>query len=189
MMRPCSDHPEGATDCGAAFRSSDARLQRLGAVERLIGVGSARGRTRSWSVGKDVEVVAFDWRLADTFDRPHTDGVDRVFALRTGHGDAAGDFGSATSGESRVLVGPWFGCGSVAGTVFGESGSLMSWWKERGWELQAEQLAFVAAVQPLADLAAGAESEAEREGARAAYEAAVAERYQQARADADGICR
>ena len=188
MMRPCSDHPEGATDCGAAFTSSDARLRRLAAAERLIGVGPARGRTRSWSVGKDVEVVAFDWRLADTFDRPHADGVDRVLALRTGHGDAAGDFGSATSGESRVLVGPWFGCGSLSGTVFGESGSLMSWWKERGWDLQAEQLAFVAAVQPLADLAAGAESEAEREGARAAFEAAVAERYRAARADADGIC-
>ena len=187
-MRPCADHPEGATGCGEAFASSDARRQRLAEAERLIGVEESRGNTRSWSVGKDAEVVAFDWRLADTFNRPHVDGVDRVLALETAHGDAVGDFGSATSSESRVLAGPWFGCGSLEGTVFGDADSLMSWWKGRGTDLQDEQLAFVAAVQPLADAVAAAETEAEREGARAAFEAAVAERYLEARGDTRGIC-
>ena len=187
-MRPCADHPEGATGCGEAFASSDARRRRLAAAERLIGVEESRGNTRSWSVGKDVEVVAFDWRLADTFNRPHVDGVDRVLALETAHGDAVGDFGSATSSESRVLAGPWFGCGSLEGTMFGDSDSLMSWWKGRGADLQDEQLAFVAAVQPLADAVAVAETEAEREGARAAFEAAVSARYLEARGDTRGIC-
>ena len=187
-MRPCADHPEGATGCGEAFAPSDARRRRLAAAERLIGVAESRGDTRSWSVGKDVEVVAFGWRLADTFNRPHVDGVDRVLALETAHGDAVGDFGSATSSESRVLAGPWFGCGSLAGTVFGDSDSLMSWWKGRGTDLQDEQLEFVAAVQPLADAVVAAETEAEREGARAAFEAAVAERYLEARGDTRGIC-
>ena len=187
-MRPCADHPEGATGCGEAFASSDARRQRLAEAERLIGVEESRGNTRSWSVGKDAEVVAFDWRLADTFNRPHVDGVDRVLALETDHVDAVGDFGSATSSESRVLAGPWFGCGSLEGTVFGGSDSLMSWWKGRGADLQDEQLAFVAVVQPLADAVAAAETEAEREGARAAFEAAVAERYLEARGDTRGIC-
>ncbi len=187
-MRPCADHPEGATGCGEAFASSDARRRRLAEAERLIGVEESRGNTRSWSVGKDAEVVAFDWRLADTFNRPHVDGVDRVLALETAHGDAVGDFGSATSSESRVLAGPWFGCGSLEGTMFGDSDSLMSWWKGRGADLQDEQLAFVAAVQPLADAVAAAETEAERAGARAAFEAAVAERYLEARGDTRGIC-
>ena len=187
-MRPCADHPEGATGCGEAFASSDARRRRLAEAERLIGVEESRGNTRSWSVGKDAEVVAFDWRLADTFNRPHVDGVARVLALETAHGDAVGDFGSATSSESRVLAGPWFGCGSLEGTMFGDADSLMSWWKGRGAGLQDEQLAFVAVVQPLADAVAAAETEAEREGARAAFEAAVAERYLEARGDTRGIC-
>ena len=187
-MRPCSDHPDGATGCGGAFASSDARRQRLAAAERLIGVEASRGNTRSWSVGKDVEVVAFDWRLADTFNRPHVDGVDRVLALETAHADAGGDFGSATSREARVLAGPWFGCGSLAGTVFGDSDSLMSWWKGRGADLEDEQLDYVAALQPLADAVVAAETEAEREVARAAFEAVVAERYREARADTRGIC-
>ena len=187
-MRPCADHPEGVTGCGKAFASSDARRRRLAAAERLIGVEESRGNTRSWSVGKDADVVAFDWRLADTFNRPHLDGVDRVLALATGHGDAVGDFGSATSSESRVLAGPWFGCGSLEGTMFGDSDSLMSWWKGRGAGLHDEQLAFVAVVQPLADAVVAAETEAEREGARAAFEAAVAERYLEARGDTRGIC-
>ena len=187
-MRPCADHPEGATACGAAFGSSDARAQRLAAAERLIGLGASRGATRSWSVGKDTEVVAFGWRLVDTFDRPHDDGVDRVLELRTDHADAEGDFGSATSGESRVLAGPWFGCGSVWGTVFGESGSLMRRWKRWGRDSRGEQVAFAAAIQPLADLAASGETEADRAGARARFEAAVAERYREARADVRGIC-
>ena len=187
-MRPCADHPEGAAGCGEAFASSAARGRRLAAAERLIAVGESRGRTRSWSVGKDAEVVAFDWRLADTFNRPHVDGVDRALALRTDHGDAEGAFGSATSSESRVLVGPWFGCGSLPGTVFGESNSLMSWWKGRGWDFREEQLEFVAVLQPLADLAVAAETEAERERAQAVFEAAVAERYREARGDARGIC-
>ena len=187
-MRPCADHPEGATGCGEAFASSDARRQRLAGAERLIRVEESRGNTRSWSVGRDREVVAFGWRLADTFNRPHVDGVDRVLALETEHADAGGDFGSATSSESRVLVGPWFGCGSLAGTVFGDSDSLTSWWKGRGWERQGEELAFVAEIQPLADLAVAAETEAERERARGLFEAAVAERYREARADTRGIC-
>ena len=187
-MRPCADHPEGATGCGEAFASSDARGRRLAAAERLIAVGESRGATRSWSVGKDAEVVAFDWRLAETFNRPHADGVDRVLALRTDHGDAEGEFGSATSRESRVLVGPWFECGSLPGTVFGESDSLMSWWKRRGWDLREEQLEFVGVLQPLADLAAAAGTEAERERAQRVFEAAVAERYREARGDARGIC-
>ena len=187
-MRPCADHPEGATGCGEAFASSDARRRRLAEAERLIGVEESRGNTRSWSVGKDAEVVAFGWRLADTFNRPHLDGVNRVLALETAHGDAGGDFGSATSSESRVLVGPWFECGGPAGTVFGDADSLMSWWKGRGTDLHDEQLAFVAVVQPLADAVVAAETEAEREGARAAFEAAVAERYLEARGDTRGIC-
>ena len=187
-MRPCSDHPDGATACGGAFASSDVRRQRLAAAERLIGLEASRGNTRSWSVGKDAEVVVFDWRLADTFNRPHLDGVDRVLALETDHADAGGDFGSATSGESRVLAGPWFGCGSLAGTVFGDSDSLMSWWKGRGAALQDDQLEYVAALQPLADAVAAAETEADREVARAAFEAVVAERYREARADTRGIC-
>ena len=187
-MRPCADHPEGATGCGEAFASSDARRRRLAAAERLIGVAASRGNTRSWSVGKDAEVVAFDWRLAETFGRPHVDGVDRVLALETAHADAAGDFGSATSRESRVLVGPWFECGGPAGTVFGDSDSLMSWWRGRGADLQDEQLEYVAALQPLADAVAAAETEAEREGARAAFEAAVGARYREARDDTRGIC-
>ena len=197
-MRPCSDHFERPGrgrrqarrrgECGEAFASSDARRQRLAAAERLIGVEASRGNTRSWSVGKDAEVAAFGWRLADTFNRPHADGVDRVLALETGHADAGGDFGSATSRESRVLAGPWFGCGSLAGTVFGDSDSLMSWWKGRGSDLRDEQLEYVAALQPLADAVAAAETEAARESARAAFEAVVAERYREARADTRGIC-
>ena len=187
-MRPCADHPEGATGCGEAFRSSDARRRRLAEAERLIGVEASRGNTGSWSVGRDAEVAAFGWRLADTFNRPHTEGVARVLALETDHGDGSGDFGSATSSESRVLVGPWFGCGSLAGTVFGDSDSLMSWWKGRGADLLEEQLEYVTALQPLADAVVAAETAAEREGARAAFEAAVGARYLEARGDSRGIC-
>ena len=43
-------------------------------------------------------------------------------------------------------------------------------------------------MQPLADAVVAAETEAEREGARAAFEAAVGARYLEARADARGIC-